>query len=839
LDPHPFFQSSYYRAQAKIPHDADVNELVHFRQYGAASGISPFPLFDYGYYALHCPDVVRSGIELFQHFVEYGFDEGRPSHVLFDANFYLRHSPDVVAAGLPALKHYIQNGAAELRAPNPYFIPRFYVRKRNMAASAKANPLVDFLVYGAQQNCSPNPLFSYETYTSSYHDVVASGIEPFCHFIGHGDRERRSPHILFDPAYYAYANDHLSRSGLPPFRHFMEHGEETANSPSPMFDIAHYQKLYPAELRASLNPLIDYLTQPPEARRHPHPLFDGLYQTLTDPTNAGTETSALETYLKSRSRLDEGLVKRRQTSIPMPLRAHMPRRHVSTSNATDETLISIVLPCYNSDRKWLRRAIDSVRAQTHELWELILVNDGSPDPSFKAFLGSIARLDPRIRVIELEQNMGIARATNKGLEACSGEFVAFLDHDDELVPCALEKCISKLRQEGADACFSDQAYVTQWNTIERTFHKPAWSPVMFSGVMYIGHLLIVRRDIVIEIGGFDPKYDRVQDFELMLRLGERTQAIAHVPEILYYWRQIPGSIAADANAKGRIEPVQAAAVNAHFKRIGFSARARPIEHLHHRLSLVPLNRESYPDIDVIVDSRGWNSRRDETLHHLKSIPGIQEAQPWILEDASHLRALGGRSVDTIAEGLCAGRNRFLLYVNSQFRLPSDNWIDRLLMYIELGDVAMVGTNIFSPEETCLAAGLIVDPVDGLVPAMRGYQSGDDGYAGSLACDREVTAVAPGLILIDRLLLKEINKAEGDYTSAFFALGELSMRCCDEGFRNITLASVRSLAYDAHDLQESGIELDRTVFLDVYAERVKMGDRYYNPNFKSGCGDYSA
>ncbi len=65
---------------------------------------------------------------------------------------------------------------------------------------------------------------------------------------------------------------------------------------------------------------------------------------------------------------------------------------------------------------------------------------------------------------------------------------------------------------------------------------------MFRGVMYVGHLMVVRRSLLNQIGGLDSAFDKVQDFELMLRLGEATERIIHIPKILYHWRMIPGSL---------------------------------------------------------------------------------------------------------------------------------------------------------------------------------------------------------------------------------------------------------------------------------------------------------
>ena len=88
--------------------------------------------------------------------------------------------------------------------------------------------------------------------------------------------------------------------------------------------------------------------------------------------------------------------------------------------------------------------------------------------------------------------------------------------------------------------------------------------------MYVGHLLVVRRSLVESVGGLDSTYDGVQDFELMLRVAERTDRIEHVPRILYHWRKLPGSVASSTSAKPGLSELQARAVTAHLERLGIA-----------------------------------------------------------------------------------------------------------------------------------------------------------------------------------------------------------------------------------------------------------------------------
>ena len=245
----------------------------------------------------------------------------------------------------------------------------------------------------------------------------------------------------------------------------------------------------------------------------------------------------------------------------------------------------------------------SVLAQTYPHWQLCLADDGSTSEATLACLASLAG-DPAIRVVHGE-NGGIAAATNRALASAEGEFVAFLDHDDELAPDALLACVSRLNERPqTDVVYTDEDKIDRRNRPSEPFFKPDWSPELFRGVMYVGHLLVDRRSLVEDAGRLDPAFDGVQDYELMLRLAERTDRIEHVSRILYHWRKLPGSLAAAVDAKPDIPRLAAAAVNAHPSRCGVAAFAQPHPTLPHRATIHPRPRSRRPRATVIVPDPG-------------------------------------------------------------------------------------------------------------------------------------------------------------------------------------------------------------------------------------------
>ena len=212
-------------------------------------------------------------------------------------------------------------------------------------------------------------------------------------------------------------------------------------------------------------------------------------------------------------------------------------------------VISIVTPVYNTNPELLRACIDSVRRQIYPNWQLCLCDDGSTSEATLQVLRDAAA-DPRVCVTYLTSNEGIAGASNTALETARGEFVAMCDHDDELTPDALYQMVRHLNAHpDADVFYSDEDKLDRDGGRCDPYFKPDWSPEHFLTCMYICHLLIVRRSVMLETGGFRSDYDGAQDFDLALRVIQRTSRVHHIARVLYHWRKVEGSMAGSVTAK--------------------------------------------------------------------------------------------------------------------------------------------------------------------------------------------------------------------------------------------------------------------------------------------------
>jgi GT2 family glycosyltransferase len=512
-------------------------------------------------------------------------------------------------------------------------------------------------------------------------------------------------------------------------------------------------------------------------------------------------------------------------------------------------LISVVMPTYETDPRHLREAIWSVTTQEYPDWELVIVDDGSTNRSTRRELTRWDARDERIVIGMLDRNSGISVATNEAIERSHGDLVAFLDHDDALTADALLQMARAFGDSEVDVAYSDQDKITERGRRTDPFLKPDWSPVYALGAMYVGHLLVARRQLIREAGGLDPAFDGIQDFELLLRMSERTDRIRHVDRVLYHWRAIAGSVALDPSEKQGIDELQARAVNEHLRRRAIRARAVSHGEIEHRVRLEPGGAGSDPSVSVVIPARDGKTGALAPLLERTSYPGLEVilVEPeWVgghgapTEAVLHLRDPGdtfnpGRSANLGAAG---SSGEWLLFVGEETEVTERNWIYRLLAHAELPGVGAVAPALTLPDGRVDEAGLAIGLYDPVVAAMQGFAADSDGYYGSLSCAREVSALGMDCLLIRRADFDRVGGFEEAYSRQHQAhdlcarLAELGLSCvCAPGPPTITHST------EAERLRDFDVA-DRALFVERFYERLQAGDPYYNRGFFRAAADYA-
>ncbi len=515
-------------------------------------------------------------------------------------------------------------------------------------------------------------------------------------------------------------------------------------------------------------------------------------------------------------------------------------------------LISLAMPTYRSDLRYLRQAIESVRAQHYPAWELCIVDDGSGQPELTAVLQRYAGRDPRIKFQPARENRGISAATNAALAMCEGEFVGFLDHDDTLTADALLRVAQALTADPSlDVVYSDSDKLTAHGVRADPFLKPDWSPVYLLGAMYIGHLLVVRRSLAEAAGGFDSGFNTIQDFEFFLRVSERSERIHHIPQTLYHWRAIPGSIAAGTDQKDDVAELQARAVSEHLERLGVEARAVPHPAIPHRAVLAsPNGAAPHAEVSVVVASGGGEGglrRCLDSLFALTSHPDFEaivvgrggDAPTWLPDRATWLAGEAGAFRRGRANNLAAAAagGEYLLFLDEDVEVVEPDWIERLLLHAGLPRVGAVGPLLVRPDGLVDQAGVAIGLRDPAGPMLTGFPGDGDGYYGSLPCAREVSALGAECLLVRR---KDFE-AEGGFNEFYgceYEDFDLCQRLARRGLKSVYAPRPRLVNHRTPaGKRVAGDAVDRALFVDCWYDELMRGDPYFNPGFAQQLADY--
>ncbi len=298
-----------------------------------------------------------------------------------------------------------------------------------------------------------------------------------------------------------------------------------------------------------------------------------------------------------------------------------------------EIRFSVAVPLYNTDHEHLADMLESVFHQTYENWELCLA-DGSPVSILESCRGQEDRLsrvieefltDPRVKYVHLAENRGISGNSNEAFRLAEGDFVVMLDHDDLLEADALSQTAAVLcARPDTDFVYSDSD-LTDHDGLYcyNPLYKPDWSPETLICANYITHLSVVRRELLMQLGGLKPEYDGAQDWDLFLRIGEATDRICHIPKVLYHWRAAETSTALDVSLKPYAREAQLRAVSDYLTRRGVPGRAVFVDRGSTCIRVEW--QDNLPEADVVIRRQPGVELEPEDAQELRrfaSLPGM-------------------------------------------------------------------------------------------------------------------------------------------------------------------------------------------------------------------------
>jgi GT2 family glycosyltransferase len=501
--------------------------------------------------------------------------------------------------------------------------------------------------------------------------------------------------------------------------------------------------------------------------------------------------------------------------------------------------ISIVTPVYNTPLDMLDLAIRSVLAQYYANWELCICDDASPNAAIKSRLESWEKQDPRIKVTYSTKNEGISGASNRALRLCTGEFIGLLDHDDELSTDALYEVVKLLQERpDADMIYSDQDKLDQEGRRMWPNFKPEWSPEFMLSVMYTGHLGVYRRDLLHEIGGFRVGFDGSQDYDLVLRISEKTDRIYHIPKILYHWRMAPNSAAASDTAKPYAYEAARRALTEHLNR-----RRIPAEIVHGKWRgcyRVRFNLDGTDKVSIVVSDLATPDALVACVRAIEEKTSYRNYEVLVADnrrlDADSTGYLESRScriisIDESASqsrliNLTAGRalGEYLLLVDGDTEVISADWMTFMLGFCRQPEIGAVGAKLLYRTGRIQHIGAVLG-LKGLIGyPLRGRFP--QNYPDPSGFVRNCSAVSGACMMVRKQLFERLGGFDEKLPGAGADI-DFCLRLREAGYR-IVWTPEAELYHDGPLGSDSLKGRQEKYFRRRWADVLKC-DAYYSPN----------
>lgn len=511
--------------------------------------------------------------------------------------------------------------------------------------------------------------------------------------------------------------------------------------------------------------------------------------------------------------------------------------------------ISIVMPVFNVDPKWLALAIESVENQVYENWELCIIDDCSTNEETLNFLCSIQ--NEKIKISFLDKNQGISAASNKAFSAASGEYIALMDHDDEITKDALLEVVKAINEKGPDLIYSDEDKIDRNNVRRSPLFKPDWSPDLLRCQNYICHFTVIKKEILARVNGFRSGFEGAQDHDLFLRISEKTDKIYHISKVLYSWRQIETSTASTHLSKPYAQAAGLKAVNTHLKRvysngvyadeskyqlvydIRFPVKYKPL------VSIIIPTKDNLACLSVCINSILTKSTYDNYEIILLDNNSEEEAtKAWLANQSENNPNIRVINADYLFcwsrlnnHGISEANGDVYIFLNNDTEIISNDWMERLTEQAMRNDTGFVGPLLLYGDETIQHAGVVVGIggwADHIFKGMKPIHIASP-YVSPLVM-RNVLAVTGSCLTVSKKTIDKIGK----FDESFVVCGsdvEICLRAYENGLNNIydpfvVLYHFESRTRVPENIPECDFEMSKKHY-KKYTEG--SGDPYFNVN----------
>lgn len=529
-------------------------------------------------------------------------------------------------------------------------------------------------------------------------------------------------------------------------------------------------------------------------------------------------------------------------------------------------LISIILPVWNTPPTFLRRTIESVLKQTYPHWQLCICDDASNLPHIKTILNEFSSRDDRILLTERKENGHICRASNEALSVATGDFVALLDHDDELTRDALfEVALALNTNRDIDLIYTDEDFIDCDGHRSNPHFKSDWNPELLRAHNYITHLTVIRRSLIEKAGRFrvSASIEGAQDYDIVLRCSSLTkpQNIHHIPKVLYHWRSHPGSTAGGhlakpytvkAGQKALQDYLQAINVKAtveittknNFFKINYITENKPLvslliptrDNLHFSRHCIDSIRTltTYPNIEILILDN--QSRDHDTLRWLQEMNNQPRIKVHRFDHPFNFSLINNFGANR-AKGDVLG------LLNDDVEIISPDWLDEMVSLAMRPENGCIGAKLYYPDNTIQHAGVIIGLGGYAAHSHRGFPRASAGYFNRLNVRQNLSAVTGACLVIRKKIWDQV-KGMDESLSVSYNDVDFCLRVLQAGYLNVFTPYAELYHHESKSRGKEDtpgkiarFEQEKAYLFDRWGGHLQR-DPYYNPNLTTSREDFS-
>lgn len=523
-----------------------------------------------------------------------------------------------------------------------------------------------------------------------------------------------------------------------------------------------------------------------------------------------------------------------------------------------QPLISLIIPVYNVSKRLLAECLESILHQSYQNFEICIADDCSTDPETIEALKEYEQKYSQIQVVYREKNGHISEASNSALELAQGEFIGLVDNDDVLDQDALYYVVKELNQDrNLDMIYSDEDKLDYDGKRRFPHFKPDFSLDTLLSSNYICHFTVLRKSLVDQLGGFRGEYNGAQDYDLFLRVIDKTKRIVHISKILYHWRMTEGSTSAEGAHKNYAYLAGKKALEDYFKRNHKRVKVHLIENPQMYKIEYLYNKE--PSISIIIPTKDKASVLDTCLKSIYEKTNYQNYEVIVIDNNSceketfQLLEHYKNSWDNFSyyryecefnysylnnEAVKRATGDYVVLLNNDTEIITGSWLHDMVGYAMQKHIGCVGAKLLYPNRTIQHAGVVIGV--GGVAMHANVSTGEEqyGYFGRLVSVYDWSCVTAACLMVKKSKYLSVNGLDENLKVAYNDV-DLNLKLLDKGYCHVVLPDVKLFHYESlsrgNDMREDQIERFKkeTDYICDKWERVLLRDKYYNDNLSYG------